>query len=120
MRRDYCALTTSYFPWGWGGGSPHGAISGFVAQLSRLLASKWLSAHRVNTEAYVRSLMYIYMEGVTYRGLMIFPKRYDLLSMFPPAAHVDTPLTKLILHQIRTTRNGSDMTRMCDLLEPPI
>jgi hypothetical protein len=90
------------------------------AQLSRLIASKWLSSHRVNAADYARSLLYIYIEGVVYRGLIIFPKRYDLLSIFPPSEAVEVLHTKLILAQIRTTVNSADMTRMCDLLEGPL
>lgn len=120
MRRDYCAYTESYFPWIWTKRVPQTILSRVTTQLSRLMNSKWLSSHRVNTEQYALSLLYVYMDGVVYRGLTIFAKQYELLSLFPPRRYMDLRCVKLILSQIRTTDSATDITRMCDMLESPL
>ena len=119
MRRDYCALTESYFPWVWTPKIPYELLTRITAQLVRLMSSKWLSSHRVNTEHYARSLLYVYMDGVVFRGLNVFLKQYELLSLFPPRREVDLRCVKLILSQIRTTSCATDLTRMSDMLDAP-
>ena len=112
-------LTDSYFPWMWTAKPPLRTMERFIQQLRCIIQSKWVTHHRINLRDFIVSLAYVVMEGLSYRGVTIFPKQYRLLSLFPPKRYVERPHTQTILKQLRTTPHIRDMSRLYDLLDNP-
>lgn len=117
IRRDYCALTESYFPWMWTKSPPIRLIARVTRQIKLIMNSKWVTCKRINLKLFIASLLYVFMNGVIYRGITIFPVQYRLLSIFPPSAVVETPYTQNILKQLRTNPHIRDMPKLSKVTE---
>lgn len=116
IRRDYCAFTESFFPWFWTKSPPVHLIARVTRQIKIIINSKWVAYKRINLKLFIASLLYVFMGGVTYRGIIIFPVQYRLLSMFPPNTAIDTPYTQNILKQLRTNPHMRDMTKLSNII----
>ena len=115
IRRDYCALTESYFPWVWTKSPPTRLIARVTRQIKIIINSKWVTHKRINLKLFIISLLYVFMGGVNYRGIVIFPIQYRLLSMFPTKTTINTPYIQNILKQLRTNPHVRDMTKLANI-----